>query len=603
MTKQFLGLAIATVLAIHGEARAADVFIDGPVAQAPINPANCISGAPTTLVAGYVVDPVAEAPALGQSTVMHGMARVNANCGDDVTLEFFIPTGAHFDTNRSVVCNIINPAGDVGPIPRAKTNFCLQLSQEPVIGVFGGRVFGRVSGISINNTLEVRVPIIFDQQMDDAPLFVSANTVIPGGIHTFVLATAPFQPALNPYAIGDDIGLLGSSSPGLPVAFSNDDGTFTVTDRGAGDFPAWARTPGVQRLSGDFNSDGLTDYALVGGGGWQSIPVALSDGNGKFTVSNSFVGGFGNMFGSASSAKAVAGDFNHDGYTDIALTGGSGWASIPVAFNLGGGNFNVTNMSVPLFPQLAAMPGARPMVGDYNKDGFADIALVGGVGMNTIPIAHSFGNGQFQVTNQQASSVFCGFVCNGANFPFLAQMSGAQIVTGDFNADGYTDFAMTVAPNSLSIIVALNLGFGNFQVKTSNAASFPTLASRQGAKLLTGDFNKDGYTDLVLVGGINMNSIPIVLSTGFGNFQFNDIVVPNFGTWAAASGVRPVTGDYNGDGYTDISLVGGVGWQSIPIAKSVGYGVFAITNGAVKRMPAWASEANTTAISGHLDWN
>ena len=603
MTKQFLGLAVATVLAVQGEARAAEMFIDGAVAQASAN--TCYSGSPTTLVAGYVVDPAVEAPAIGQSTVMHGMATVNANCGDDVTLEFFLPAGAHFDTTQEVICNLISPTREVTRIftSRRSPNFCRQLTDDAMPGRFGGRVFGRLSGLSLGNTFEVRVPIIFDQQLDDVSLGVSADTTIKGGIHANVLATAPFQPALNPYALGDDIGLLGSSSAGLPVAFSNDDGTFTVTDRGAGDFPAWARTPGVQRVSGDFNHDGLTDYALVGGGGWQSIPVAFSDGNGKFTVTNSFVGSFGNMFGAASTAKAVAGDFNHDGYTDIALVGGSGWGSIPVAFNLGGGNFNITNQSVPFVPQLATMPGARPMVGDYNKDGFADIALVGGVGMNTIPIAFSFGNGQFQVTNQQASSAFCGIVCNGANFPFLAQMSGAQIVTGDFNADGYTDFAMTVAPNSLSIVVALNTGWGNFQVKTSNAASFPTLASRPGAKLLTGDFNKDGYTDLVLVGGANMNSIPIVLSLGFGNFLFNDILVPNFGGWAATPGVRAVTGDYNGDGYTDIALVGGSGWQTIPIARSVGFGAFTITNGAANRMPAWASEANTTAISGHTDWN
>jgi hypothetical protein len=441
MTKQFLGLAIATVLAMHGEARAADVFVDGAVAHASTT--TCVTGSPTTLMAGYVVDPVLQAPALGQSTVMHGVAMVNANCGDDVTLAFFIPSGAHFDPNRAVVCNIINPSGVRIPFGNGRTSFCAQVNEPPVAGSFGGRAFGRFSGISLGNSIEVRVPIIFDQQMDDVPLVVAANTVIPGGIFASVLASAPFQPALNASARGDDIALLGSSGLGLPVAFSNDDGSFTVTNRGAGDFPAWARTPGVQVLSGDFNNDGLTDFALVGGAGWQSIPVALSDGNGKFTITNSAVGNFGNLFGASSTAKAVTGDFNHDGYTDIALVGGANWASIPVAFNLGNGNFNITNVAIPMFPQLATVPGARPIVGDFNHDGFADIALVGGAGMNTIPIAYSFGNGGFAITNQQASSLWCGVVCNGANFPFVASFAGMQIVSGDFNNDGYTDLAVT----------------------------------------------------------------------------------------------------------------------------------------------------------------
>jgi hypothetical protein len=37
------------------------------------------------------------------------------------------------------------------------------------------------------------------------------------------------------------------------------------------------------------------------------------------------------------------GDFNGDGKADLALTGGAGWTTIPVAFSRGDGNFNVAN--------------------------------------------------------------------------------------------------------------------------------------------------------------------------------------------------------------------------------------------------------------------
>ena len=600
MTKQFLGLAIATVLAMHGEAHADEVFVDGAVEHAATK--TCVSGSPTTLKAGYIVDPVLQEPALGQSTVMHGMAMVNANCGDSITLEFFIPAGAHFDPNRAVVCNLIKPNGVVLSFGNGPTSFCAQVNQRPVPGAFGGRAFGGFSGISFGNTIEVRVPIIFDQQMDDVPLAVAANTLIPGGILATVLATAPFQPALNPAARGDDIGLLGSSGLGLPVAFSNDDGSFTVTNHGAGDFPAWARLPGVQRLSGDFNNDGLTDFALVGGPGWQSIPVALSNGNGEFTITNSAVGNFGNLFGAASTATAVTGDFNHDGLTDIALVGGANWASIPVAFNLGNGNFNITNVAIPVFPQMATVSGARPIVGDFNHDGFADIALVGGAGMNTIPIAYSFGNGGFSITNQQASSLFCGIICNGANFPFVASFAGMQIVSGDFNKDGFTDLAVTgLFFGSPTFVVALGLGSGNFEVKVPSVGPFASMATQAGAKLLTGDFNGDGYTDLALVGA-NIPTLPVAMSAGYGNFNFSNMPVNQFGSWAATPGVRAVTGDFNHDGYTDIALVGGSGWQTIPVAMNLGWGLFSVTNLAATRMPEWASEPNTTAISGHVDY-
>jgi hypothetical protein len=50
----------------------------------------------------------------------------------------------------------------------------------------------------------------------------------------------------------------------------------------------------------------------------------------------------------------VTGDFNGDGKTDLALTGVPEWDSIPVAFSTGGGQFNSTALSTPLFPELAA---------------------------------------------------------------------------------------------------------------------------------------------------------------------------------------------------------------------------------------------------------
>jgi hypothetical protein len=50
--------------------------------------------------------------------------------------------------------------------------------------------------------------------------------------------------------------------------------------------------PNVKVLVGDFNGDGRTDIALIGGTGWQSIPVAFSNGDGTFTVTNYNAGDF-----------------------------------------------------------------------------------------------------------------------------------------------------------------------------------------------------------------------------------------------------------------------------------------------------------------------
>ena len=47
---------------------------------------------------------------------------------------------------------------------------------------------------------------------------------------------------------------------------------------------------------------------------------------------------------------------------------------------------------------------------------------------------------------------------------------------------------------------------------------------------------------------------------------------------AATPGVQVLTGDFNGDGRTDIALTGVAGWASIPVALSNGDGTFQVVN-------------------------
>jgi len=185
--------------------------------------------------------------------------------------------------------------------------------------------------------------------------YASGFTTPPTGCTATPLGTAYPSP-INQAARGDDITVLGGTQSGsqIAVAFSNDDGSFAVTNTTGEYFSGLAQVPGVQHLTGDFNQDGRMDFALVGGAGWLSIPVAMSQGDGTFSVTNSYVGADFNAWARTPGAKALTGDFNRDGYSDIALTGGTGWASIPVAFSTGFGNFNVTNQNVTYFPSDTA---------------------------------------------------------------------------------------------------------------------------------------------------------------------------------------------------------------------------------------------------------
>jgi hypothetical protein len=160
------------------------------------------------------------------------------------------------------------------------------------------------------------------------------------------------------------------------------------------DFASWAAIPGVQAVSGDFDRNGLGDIALVGGPGWNTVPIAFRNSDGTFRVTNEPVPEIPTR-AQASGAKAVAGDFNRDGFSDIALVGGANWTTIPIGLSDGYGSFNARTRTVSSFPAWAQVGGARPVAGDFNGDGFSDIALVGAPGWTRIPVALSLGDGYF----------------------------------------------------------------------------------------------------------------------------------------------------------------------------------------------------------------
>jgi hypothetical protein len=63
-------------------------------------------------------------------------------------------------------------------------------------------------------------------------------------------------------------------------------GSFAVTSIPIANFAGWAATTNAKLLVGDFNGDGKADMALTGPSGWNNLPVAFSNGDGTFNVTN-----------------------------------------------------------------------------------------------------------------------------------------------------------------------------------------------------------------------------------------------------------------------------------------------------------------------------
>jgi kumamolisin len=374
----------------------------------------------------------------------------------------------------------------------------------------------------------------------------------------------------------------------IPVASAAAGGTWNVTSNSVAQFPGWAAQPGVKAVTGDFKGSGLTDIALLGGSGWTTIPVAFSGGDGTWTVTNSPVGQF-SAWAAQPGVKVLTGDFGGTGRTGIALVGGSGWNTMPLALSNGDGTWSVTNVgspSGPGFPGWAAQSGVTAVAGDFSGTGQTVIALIGGPGWTTIPMAFplAFPSGLWATTNQSVDE-----------FPGWAAQPGVKVVTGDFSGNGRTDIALLGGPGWTTIPVASSAGDGDWTVTNSPAGQFSAWAAQPGVKVVTGKFSRTGRTGIALVGGPGWTTIPVALANGDGTWTVTNSPAGQFSGWAAQSGAKVVTGDFTGNGMTVLALAGGPGWTTIPVAVPDGSGNWQVTNPAVSGFPGWAATQNVSA--------
>ena len=331
-------------------------------------------------------------------------------------------------------------------------------------------------------------------------------------------------------------------------------GHTTITNAFSTQFAQWATLSGIKAVSGDFDGDGLMDIALMGGPAWTTVPAAYGNGDGTFVVYDLPVNGFATW--AASATAAVAGDFNGDGATDIALVGGAGWTTVPIAFSNFDGTYTVTNTAATDFAGWAAGDSKVQVVaGDFNGDTLTDIALLGGSkGWSTIPIAFSNGDGSFTVTNQSSP-----------RFAADSQSSGAKAVAGDFDGDGAYDLALTGGPAWTSIEVAFSLWNGQFDVTNNSVSQFPQWTQASGVRVVAGDFNSDGVSDLAAVGGPGWVTAVFAFSSGDGNFVPGNMPLANFPAWASQTRFLLAGYANNTDRQADLVLTGGP-WQTIPVA-------------------------------------
>ncbi|MFL5245092.1 MAG: FG-GAP-like repeat-containing protein [Gemmataceae bacterium] len=299
-------------------------------------------------------------------------------------------------------------------------------------------------------------------------------------------------------------------------------------------------------FSGDFNGDGRTDLAqFTTDGRWLvSLNTSSAGGVTTFAAPTPWAG----WSSPASWRQLFTGDFNGDGKTDVAgLSMAGDWF---VGLSDGAGSFT-TGAPWANFGSGNSGVWTKLFVNDFNGDGKDDVAALGFNGQWFVGLSqHATGSS----TDQSTFSVGPSW----ADFGTGSSSVWKQTFVGDFNGDGKADIAGFGFNGNW--FVGLSNGTGAFSVGApwanwgspgnwidESATQTPSLMgetnvfssdSGLGSRLLVGDFNGDGKTDIA---GVGFNgSIFVGLSNGAGTLSTG-------AAWANLGDPKSFTGLFVGD--------------------------------------------------------
>lgn len=283
----------------------------------------------------------------------------------------------------------------------------------------------------------------------------------------------------------------------------------------------------------DFDGDGKSDYSIIR----RAAPVAPW----AWWLQESSTGSIKTLdFGSSPIDFPQPGDFDGDGKDDIAM-----WRNFPQPGSTNA--YYILQSSTNTIRIIAfGLQDDVPVIEDYDGDGKDDPA-VWRVDLNNPGQAFWYYLGSFNNPNNNIT-----YVPWGMRYGTL-QSQADEPYSGDFDGDGRADFAV----QRLADINSTN---------TSSAAVFHILTASgnisyqyfgwKSDRIVPGDYDGDGKTDICVVRGFNISNTDIIWRIRYSSGRPDDSIV-----FGRGNNFNFAQGDYDGDGATDISMyVGGNFW-------------------------------------------